>query len=99
MSKGITRRTVAGGLGVLGTAAIGTRLAFVNARAAERHGGLTAPRFQQPLKVPPVLKPTTMGETKDEYDIVMQEAELGLCPATRPRSGVTTAAFQVQRFG
>jgi hypothetical protein len=80
MSKGITRRTVAGGFGVLGAAAIGTRFCVRGRQGAERHGGLTAPRFQQPLKTPRVLKPTTRGETQDEYDIVQREAELEIVP-------------------
>ncbi len=73
------RRTVLG-LGVLGGAAMATPFAVSRFGAMERAPLMTTPRFELPLKIPPVLDPTKRTGTQDEYDIVQQEAEQEILP-------------------
>jgi spore coat protein A, manganese oxidase len=73
----MTRRTALR-LTMLGGGAITTRLVGRRARAAEH--AIVVPRFEQPLKVPPVLDPTVRTETHDEYDIVQREADQEILP-------------------
>jgi spore coat protein A, manganese oxidase len=74
------RRTVLG-LGALGTASIAARVANVHGRASERRASaLTVPRFELPLKVPPVLEPTARTANPDAYQIVQCEAEHEILP-------------------
>src|SRR5215467_14671803 len=77
----MNRRNDLGGMGVLGPASLASRLVIVSGRAADRRPpSIAAPRFQLPLKIPPVLEPAARTETQDEYDIVQREAELEILP-------------------
>ena len=75
------RRTAIGLIALGGASAMATRFAVRRARpGARRAPATTVLRFELPLKIPPVLDPTTRTETQDEYDIVQREAEREILP-------------------
>ena len=73
------RRTALKVLAAGGVAAATTRFALLGGRA-EGKAAIAVPRFQVPLKVPPVMEPTRRTETQDEYDVVQREAEQEILP-------------------
>jgi FtsP/CotA-like multicopper oxidase with cupredoxin domain len=76
----MNRRTALGMIAFGGTAAfVGTRFGIIGKRA-ESAAATSLPRFELPLKIPAVLKPTKQTETQDEYDIVQREAEQEILP-------------------
>src|SRR5262249_48367986 len=93
----VKRRTVLG-LGVPGGASIATR---VVGGAGESTPPFAVPRFEMPLKIPPVLEPTTRTETQDEYDIIQRESyrklveSLGQCVSRKRQISLGPASSLV----
>jgi spore coat protein A len=73
------RRTALGLIAVGGASAVVTRLA-VSPGARERARTVTVPRFELPLKIPPLLQPTKQTDRQDEYEILQREAEQEILP-------------------
>jgi FtsP/CotA-like multicopper oxidase with cupredoxin domain len=74
------KRRTALGLGALGGASLATRFFLSRVQAAGRGPALAVPRFEVPLKIPPVLVPSAIGETQDEYEMVQREAAQEIVP-------------------
>jgi len=74
------RRTALGLIAVGGASAVVTRFT-VSRGATERARTITVPRFELPLKIPPILEPTRRTDTQDEYEIVQREGEQEIVPS------------------
>lgn len=75
----MNRRHALGLMAIGGATALATTR-FAVLRRAEGNPATKVPRFELPLKIPAVLKPTKRTETQDEYDIVQSEAEQEILP-------------------
>ena len=73
------RRTALSLIAIGGASAVATR--FAVSRGATKHTpGTIVPRFELPLKIPPLLEPTKQTDSQDEYEIVQCEAEQEILP-------------------
>ena len=75
------KRRTALRLSVLGGATMAARMMVDPVRATERSiGPVGVPRFDLPLKIPPVLEPVARSDAHDEYHIVQRAAAQEILP-------------------